>query len=149
MRIFKCDSSHYPLLEAIWERSVRATHTFLDDAAIDRIKELIIPVYFPAVTIFAAEDGGHIVGFVGIGGDVIEMLFVDSKFLRRGYGAALMDYALGLGACRVDVNEQNYGARAFYTRRGFTVVGRDDCDDAGRPYPILHLQLPTSAKGEY
>jgi putative acetyltransferase len=40
---------------------------------------------------------------------------------------------------RVDVNEGNPGALAFYRRLGFTQTGRSPLDGAGRPYPLLHL----------
>ena len=30
--------------------------------------------------------------------------------------------------------------RAFYERLGFVVRGRSPTDDAGRPYPLLHLE---------
>ncbi|MBD5243790.1 MAG: GNAT family N-acetyltransferase, partial [Barnesiella sp.] len=29
----------------------------------------------------------------------------------------------------------------FYQARGFRIIGRDETDEAGRPYPILHLSL--------
>ncbi|MBD5359047.1 MAG: GNAT family N-acetyltransferase, partial [Bacteroides sp.] len=41
----------------------------------------------------------------------------------------------------VDVNEQNISALNFYLAKGFKVTGRDETDEAGRPYPILHLSL--------
>jgi putative acetyltransferase len=48
------------------------------------------------------------------------------------------------GALTVDVNEQNPEALAFYRACGFTVAGRSEVDDAGRPFPLLHLrELPT------
>ena len=46
-----------------------------------------------------------------------------------------------LGATLVDVNEQNEQAVGFYLRLGFVVISRSACDDTGRSYPILHLQL--------
>ena len=41
----------------------------------------------------------------------------------------------------MDVNEQNVSAAGFYAHRGFEVVGRSETDEAGRPYPLLHLRL--------
>ena len=38
-----------------------------------------------------------------------------------------------------DVNEQNVQAVGFYRHMGFVVVGRSPTDDAGRPYPLLHM----------
>ena len=48
---------------------------------------------------------------------------------------------MALGADCVDVNEQNPLALGFYESKGFHIVGRDDRDEAGRPFPILHLSL--------
>jgi hypothetical protein len=41
----------------------------------------------------------------------------------------------------VDVNEQNPGVCRFYQACGFVVEGRSELDDAGRPFPLLHLRL--------
>lgn len=38
----------------------------------------------------------------------------------------------------MDVNEQNDEAYCFYLRRGYKVIGRDEKDADGKPYPIVH-----------
>lgn len=141
LQITECSEANYPELVAIWEGAVRATHTFLDEEAISAIKAELSALYFPAVELYAAVDSGRTVGFVGLNGDSIEMLFVDCGRFGCGYGSALMDFARRRGACKVDVNEQNPRALEFYLAHGFRICGRDECDDAGRPYPILHLGL--------
>jgi putative acetyltransferase len=45
----------------------------------------------------------------------------------------------------VNVNEQNAQAVGFYSRSGFVVVGRSELDDAGRPYPLLHMSKPVKS----
>lgn len=53
----------------------------------------------------------------------------------------LLDHAARLkGALTVDVNEQNPEAVRFYEALGFELVGRSPVDDAGRPFPILHMR---------
>ena len=52
-----------------------------------------------------------------------------------------MKFAKSFGADSVDVNEQNPRALEFYEANGFHVVGRDEFDADGRPFPILHLSL--------
>lgn len=37
------------------------------------------------------------------------------------------------------MNEQNPLALGFYEQAGFRVAGRSERDEAGRPFPILHL----------
>lgn len=128
-------------LIGIWERSVRATHKFLDETSISEIKEALIPDYFSNVDLYAVAENDFLVRFIGLQEDKIEMLFIDSNNRGHGYGSMLMEFAKQFGATKVDVNEQNPLALAFYQAKGFRVTGRNETDDAGRPYPILHLSL--------
>ncbi|MDE7473372.1 MAG: GNAT family N-acetyltransferase, partial [Muribaculaceae bacterium] len=128
-------------LSSIWERSVRATHDFLDEDTIEEIKAALEPSYFPNVELYAVSHNGSLTGFIGLRNDMIEMLFIDSHSRGQGYGSSLIEFAFDRGATKVDVNEQNPLALAFYRSKGFKIIGRDNTDEAGRPYPILHLSL--------
>ncbi|MBD5246602.1 MAG: GNAT family N-acetyltransferase [Barnesiella sp.] len=139
--IVRCSNDDYAALVGIWERSVRATHDFLDEASIEEIKAALIPDYFPNVDLYGVCDNNSLVGFIGLREDMIEMLFIDSDNRGQGYGSCLIEFAKSHGARKVDVNEQNPSALSFYQSKGFTITGRDSTDDAGRPYPILHLSL--------
>lgn len=89
-----------------------------------------------------AEQEGEIVGFAGVDGDMLEMLFVEASRRGTGIGAALLRHVVGrYGVTAVDVNEQNPEATGFYLRHGFQLVGRSEVDGQGRPYPLLHLRL--------
>ena len=101
----------------------------------------MIPEYFPNVDLYAVDDCGSLAGFIGLSGEMFEMLFVDADCRGLGYGSMLLDFAKANGATRVDVNQQNHSALRFYIAKGFHIIGRDDTDEAGRPYPILHLSL--------
>ena len=84
----------------------------------------------------AEASGGGVVGYVGVelsalGGEAdLVNLAVDPAHRRRGVGRALM--ATAVGYCRtrrvelvwLRVRAGNRGARAFYRRCGFEVVGR-------------------------
>lgn len=137
----KCDEKDYVSLLNIWERSVRATHDFLTEENIMELKSALIPDYFPHVELYAAIADSDPVGFIGLSGKMIEMLFIDADSIGLGYGSLLVDFAKNNGAVKVDVNEQNPFAVRFYKSKGFHVIGRDETDEAGRPYPILHLSL--------
>ena len=139
--IVKCDRNDYPMLAEIWERSVRATHFFLNEESIGEIRNSLIPDYFPNVDLYGVSDNGALVGFIGLNDKKIEMLFIDDERRGLGYGTMLMDFAKARGITEVDVNEQNQSALAFYEAQGFRIMARDETDDAGRPYPILHLSL--------
>ncbi|MDE6089903.1 MAG: GNAT family N-acetyltransferase [Duncaniella sp.] len=138
-KIVKCQKSDYAILAGIWERSVRATHDFLTENDIESIRQALIPDYFPNVDIYGLSVGGSIVGFIGLSGNKIEMLFIDADKMGLGYGSALMAFAMNRGATSVDVNEQNPTALEFYKSKGFKIIRRDETDEAGRPFPILHL----------
>ena len=136
-----CHETDYPSIVALWERSVRATHAFLSEDDISEIKSKLASEYFPAVDIHISDVNGIPAGLIGVAGDKIELLFIDSVCQGQGYGTALLDFAIGKGAKLVDVNEQNPAALRFYESKGFRTVSRDATDDAGRPFPILPLSL--------
>lgn len=140
-RIEPCNENDYQTLVEIWERSVRATHSFLTEKDIMDIRESLISKYFRAVSLYVIYDEETIAGFIGLYDHNIEMLFVDSKSIGKGLGSKLLDFAKSLGADSVDVNEQNPRALGFYQTHGFRVVNRDEHDSDGRPFPILHLKL--------
>lgn len=144
-------AADYQALVTIWRSAVDATHDFLTAGDRDEIQAHLASDYFPAVVLSVAELNGKLAGFAGTRDGVLEMLFVDAARRGGGIGTALLIHAIaGHGVSRVDVNEQNAQAIAFYTRRGFTVVGRNNTDGAGRPYPLLHLRLvnETCSRGE-
>ena len=130
----------YPRLVAIWRSAVDATHDFLAEAHRDEIESQLASDYLPQVDLHVADRGGLLVGFAGVSGESLEMLFVDTRQRGHGIGTALLSFVVAeCGVRTVDVNEQNSQAVEFYRRRGFTGVGRNELDDHGRPYPILHM----------
>lgn len=141
MEIVRCAEEDYETLAGIWERSVMATHDFLKEEDFNEIKAALISDYFPNVDLYAIADNGVYAGFIGLSPDSIEMLFIDSDLRGQGYGSALIEFAKLRGVTKVDVNEQNPSALDFYKAKGFHVISRDETDDVGRRYPILHLSL--------
>ena len=83
-KIIRCNKEDYATLSSIWERSVRATHDFLDEDTIEEIKTALVPHYFPNVELYAVSHNGSLTGFIGLRDDMIEMLFIDSR--SRGQG---------------------------------------------------------------
>lgn len=137
------NKKRHPELLKVWEASVRATHDFLGEADIAFLKPLILESYFDAVALrCAVDENGRALGFVGVAGDKVEMLFIAPELRGKGVGALLMEHAVKQqGACKVDVNEQNPQAVGFYRHLGFRTVGRSPTDGQGRPFPLLHLEL--------
>ena len=129
-------------LLAVWERSVRATHTFLSESEILRIRGYV-PQALAAVPQLAvlAEDG-RLLGFLGAGEGRLEMLFLAPSERGQGTGRQLLQYGVQTYGIRtVTVNEQNQRALDFYRRRSYKVHHRTPTDQQGRPYPLLYLTL--------
>ena len=131
------------LLE-LWERSVRATHHFLEDSDVVALRPLVAEeLASDAVDWWALVSATEsLIGFLGFARDAIEALFIDPDHYGQGGGKFLVAHAqsLGAGALAVDVNEQNEAALRFYKALGFSVVGRSPTDAGGRPFPILHMK---------
>ncbi len=83
-----------------------------------------------------------IIGFIGVSGKHLEMLFIDADSRSKGYGKILLNYAIEhLGITTLDVNEQNEQALGFYKKMGFSITGKSEKDAEGKDYPIFHLEL--------
>ena len=128
----------------VWEASVRATHHFLPESDIQYFKPLILEQYLDQVALSCLRDQkGKIAGFLGVAQGKIEMLFIHPAVRGQGIGKRLLFHAVQeLGATEVDVNEQNEQAVGFYQHLGFKVIGRSPLDGMGKPYPLLHMELP-------
>lgn len=136
-------AADHPGLLVIWRQAVEATHDFLTPADIDAIEQDVTRYLpqLPDVRLAEDTERGTIVGFAAAEGDFVHMLFVDPQAQGQGVGTRLLESVTdGRESVRVDVNEQNPFALAFYTARGFSVVGRSETDGQGRPFPLLHLQ---------
>jgi putative acetyltransferase len=128
----------------LWERSVRATHHFLEDSDVVALRPLVAEELASGavdwwVLVSATEA---LIGFLGFASDTIEALFIDPDYHGQGGGKFLVAHAqnLGAGALAVDVNEQNEAALRFYKALGFSVVGRSPTDAGGRLFPTLHMK---------
>ena len=130
------------LLE-VWERSVRATHLFLSAGEIAEIKTYVPQALREVPNLIVAwEAEGIPVGFMGVDGQKLEMLFLAPEERGKGLGRELVQYGVErFGIREVTVNEQNPQALGFYERMGFRVCRRSELDEQGRPYPILTMRL--------
>lgn len=129
-------------LADIWRASVRATHDFLLEADFRDIDTLVAEHYLPATRVWVAlDDTGRACGFMGLSGAHVDALFIDPASRGSGVGRRLLAHAESIaGRLSVDVNEQNLQAVGFYRHMGFAATGRSPTDDAGRPYPLLHMR---------
>lgn len=131
------------VLTDLWERSVRATHDFLTPEDIVFFRRMVREEALPAAELYVIRDRRNgFAAFAGVESDKLEMLFVAPSERGKGLGRELVEHLIAhVGVRRVDVNEQNPAAAAFYARLGFRVASRSATDSTGRPYPLLHLTL--------
>ena len=141
----------FPDMLRLWERSVRATHHFLNEDDIAAIRPEVAAAFAAAASLGLAlrvtrDADGRASGFAGSLDGKLEMLFIDPDHAGRGLGRALLERAVAeCGVRAVDVNEDNPAALAFYRRMGFEPTGRSARDGAGRPFPLRHLTLARRA----
>lgn len=143
MRIYEIQNRN-PLqmkeLLRVWEDSVRATHLFLSDDEVKRIKKYV-PYALENVEHLIAAEAENLVAFMGIQNKRLEMLFVAPQERGKGIGKQLLQYGFRTyGIREVTVNEQNQQAVGFYEYMGFETYKRSDLDEQGGPYPLLYMK---------
>ena len=126
----------------VWENSVKATHHFLADNEIEIIKKYVRQALNDISHLVVVEnENGFSVGFMGVEGRKLEMLFISSKERGKGLGKDLIRYGIDNYALNeLAVNEQNPLAIGFYEHMGFKVYKKADIDEQGNPYPLLYMK---------
>ncbi len=127
----------------VWESSVRATHFFLPDSEIKKIKESVASALSKVKHLIVCENqADQPMAFLGIEKGRLEMLFVSPPDRGRGVGKKLLQYGIKkYDISEVAVNEQNSQAVGFYEHMGFKSHRKTDFDEEGRPYPLLYMKL--------
>lgn len=129
-------------LTEVWESSVRATHSFLSEADISEIRGYVPMALCDVGVLVVAYVDDCAVAFMGVDGARLEMLFVDADMRGHGIGRALVEYGIAhYQISEVTVNEQNPDAVGFYAHLGFITYRRADCDEQGRPFPLLYMHM--------
>ena len=125
----------------VWETSVKATHLFLSDQEIQNIKHDVPQALNSVANLIIAEDEiGRPIAFMGIEDQTLEMLFIAPEERGKGVGKCLMQYGIEhYKIQKLTVNEQNPQAKGFYEHIGFKACKRSECDEQGRPYPLIYM----------
>lgn len=146
MKIFEVKERTQELVNTllkVWENSVKATHLFLSDNEIEKIKEYVPQALKEVAHLIVIENENDIpIAFMGIEGTKLEMLFIKNSERRKGLGRQLLNYGIkNYNINELIVNEQNPNAKEFYEHLGFKVYKRTELDEQGNPYPILYMRL--------
>jgi 6-phosphogluconolactonase len=116
----------------VWLAAFAATYDFphahTDDEVRSWIRDELVP---GSETWLAIDPDGSIAGFMALGSDLLDHLYVRPDRTGRGIGSRFVGLAKSLRPAGLDLYtfQVNTGARRFYERHGFRVV---DVDDGGR-----------------
>ena len=126
----------------VWESSVKATHLFLSDDEISNIRKYVPQALNSVPVLVVAEhENGDPIGFMGIAGQMLEMLFISNENRGQGIGTQFLQYGIeNYSIHKLAVNEQNPLAKGFYEHMGFEVYKRTELDEQGNPYPLLYMK---------
>ena len=146
LKIYEVQTREPPLLQklvSVWEKSVRATHLFLSEDEIVRIKEYVPQALEGVAHLLTTENGdGEPVAFMGIENGRLEMLFVLPSERGKGIGKRLLMHGIeNYGVNELTVNEQNPQAVGFYEHLGFRTYKRTELDEQGGAYPLLYMRI--------
>ncbi|QWU79400.1 7-cyano-7-deazaguanine synthase QueC [Campylobacter novaezeelandiae] len=135
----KLDENERKSLLEIWEKSVLATHHFLDEKNFNIIKDYLKNADLTELQFLFYYKNKKLVGFLGFHDDIIEMLFIDPQYFRQKCGEKLIKKALNdFNIQRVEVNKDNLNAIKFYKKMGFK-GNKEYVDDFG--YTLIKLEL--------
>ncbi len=125
----------------VWESSVKATHLFLSENEIEEIKKYVPQALKEIPHLIMIENESQLpMGFMGIVGQHLEMLFISDEERGKGLGKELLKYGIEVYSVNdLAVNEENPYAKGFYEHMGFKVYKRTDHDEQGNPYPLLYM----------
>lgn len=135
----KATQNDYQTVLSIWEKSAQKTHDFLSKEDFEFYKN-IIPQHLDSVELNLWLDDEVVVGFSGVSGQELVMLFLDPNFIGHGYGSKILTWLIeNENINQIDVNSENTNAKNFYIKHGFRVSSEDPVDGFGKPYAITHL----------
>lgn len=127
----------------LWENSVKASHLFLSNKEIKKIKKYVPQALREIEHLIVETDKTeNPIAFMGIYKNKLEMLFISLVHMKTGLGRKLIEEAIeNYSVNELVVNEQNPKAKGFYEHLGFKVYKRNPIDEQGNQYPILFMHL--------
>jgi ribosomal protein S18 acetylase RimI-like enzyme len=109
--------------------SIHATYDFPLAHSDDEVRAWIAGTLIPSTeTWVACDPAGAIVGFMSLGDDFLDQLYLLPGATGQGIGSRLVELAKARRPAGLDLYtfQVNTGARRFYERHGFRDVARGD-----------------------
>lgn len=97
----------------------------MEEAFVTQEENNLRTLYLPNAETWVLVENEVPIGFIALIGDEIGGLFLEPSAHGRGFGKAMVDYAVDIrGPLRVEVFQKNAIGRRFYERYGFVEVGK-------------------------
>ena len=111
----------------LWHVTKRAAYPYLpleQTRTLEEDTRFFRNVIVPRSSVWVADDGAGVVGFMALAGSYIDRLYIHPDHQRRGVGAALMRKAMELSptGLQLHTHVKNTQACAFYEKHGFRAV---------------------------
>ena len=126
--IRKLESNELEIVMEIWLDTNINNHDFINTSYwkenYNLVKEML-----PDAIIFVYEDNNQIQGFIGLMGNYIAGIFINSNSQSKGIGKALLNYVKEYNSeLLLQVYKKNLRAVNFYLREDF-VVSKEQIDE--------------------
>lgn len=115
----------------------------------EQVTQWVRDVVFKTCRVWVAVRDAQILGYAALQDDVLEHLYVRPDACRQGMGTLLLDSVRRHSPDGVSLHvfQQNTDARAFYERRGFTVLDTSEGRRNMENLPDMTLRwTPESAR---
>ncbi len=100
--------------------------------------------------VWVAESGGRVVGLLALRGSLVDRLYVEPEWQRRGVGRALLEKARELSPTelRLFTLQRNERARRFYEAHGFRVEALGVSPPPESEPDVLYVWADSGTKGK-
>lgn len=127
-RVVPYRPEHGDALVRMWRASFERALALSDPHPLDEQRAYLEKEVLPnhAVLVVLEESTERLVAFLASSRERIAQLYVHPDHQRKGIGSSLLRHAKEQsgGRLRLFTFEKNAGARRFYERHGFAIVGR-------------------------
>ncbi len=133
-----------PELLDVWRSSVEGRRDFLSVSDLNSVASTLETVYAQRALVYVAQLGKQIVGFMAMGDERVELLWVHHEHRHVGVGSALAAFAHSKQTnVQMVVNAQNAAGIDFFRSCGFELFSEEKLS----PEPAANILLRHAGVG--
>ncbi|WP_219941856.1 GNAT family N-acetyltransferase [Iamia sp. SCSIO 61187] len=149
MRNRRARTEEADVVAGLWLRARRAALPAIPAPvhSDDEVRAWFADVVLPQREVWVGEEDGVVVGLLVLEHGWVDQLYVEPGRTNRGIGGRLVGVAKQQcrGGLRLWTFEANVGARRFYERHGFVVVGSTGGNNEEGAPDVLYQWSPSGA----